>query len=162
MHDNLRKRSVMVIEWCCICKKSGKSIEHLLLHCEVARDLWSYILTLLGVEWVMPWRVLELLTSWGVSFGYGPTKEVWRLVPLCLMWCIWREQNARYFEDVETSMLELRKLLLSTLYIWIAAHHSLNVFSYADVLNLFSVRSYLGYSCILLVYEGCAPLRFIN
>jgi len=37
-HDNLRKRNV-VIEWCCIYKKSGESIEHLLLHCEVARDL---------------------------------------------------------------------------------------------------------------------------
>jgi hypothetical protein len=35
----------MVIEWCCMCRKSGESIEYLLLHCEVARDLWSYILT---------------------------------------------------------------------------------------------------------------------
>jgi hypothetical protein len=35
----------MVIEWSCLCKKSGESIKHLLLHCEVARDLWSYILT---------------------------------------------------------------------------------------------------------------------
>jgi hypothetical protein len=48
-------------------KKSGESIEHLLLHYEVARNLWSYILTLFGVEWVMPRMVLELLTSWGAS-----------------------------------------------------------------------------------------------
>jgi hypothetical protein len=84
----------VVIKWCCMCKNSGESIEHLLLYCEVARDLWSYILTLFGVEWVMPRIVLELLISWGASFGYGPTKEVWLLVPLCLMWCIWRERNA--------------------------------------------------------------------
>jgi hypothetical protein len=70
----------VVIEWCCMCKKSGESIKHMLLHCEGARDLWSYILTLFGVEWVMPRRVLELLNSWGMSFGYGPAKEVWRLV----------------------------------------------------------------------------------
>jgi hypothetical protein len=38
-HDNLRKRSVVVIEWCCMCKKSGESIEHLLLHCKIAGDL---------------------------------------------------------------------------------------------------------------------------
>jgi hypothetical protein len=43
-----------VIEWCCMRKKSGESIEHMLLHCEVVRDLWSYLLTLFGVEWVMP------------------------------------------------------------------------------------------------------------
>jgi len=73
-HDNLRKRSVVVIEWCCMCKKNGESIEHLLLHCEVACNLWSYILTLFGVEWVMPRRVKELLTSWEALFRYGSTK----------------------------------------------------------------------------------------
>jgi hypothetical protein len=113
-------------KWCCMCKKSGELIEHLLLHCKVARDLWSYILTLFGVEWVIPRKVLELLASWGAPFGYGPAKEVWQLVPLCLMWCIWRERNAQHFEDVETSMVELRKRLLNTLYIWIASQHSLN------------------------------------
>jgi len=44
MHDNLRKRNVIVIEWCCLCKKSGESIDHSLLHCEVTRDLWNYVL----------------------------------------------------------------------------------------------------------------------
>jgi hypothetical protein len=62
-HDNLRKRNVVVIEWYCMCKKNEESIDYLLLHCEVARDLWSYILILFGVEWVMPRTVLELLNS---------------------------------------------------------------------------------------------------
>jgi hypothetical protein len=141
-HDNLRKRNVIVIEWCCLCKKSGESIDHLLLHCEVARDLWSYVLILFGVEWVMPRTVLELLNSWGAAIGCGHAKEAWRLAPLCLLWCIWRERNARLFDDVETSMVELRKRLLNTLYFWIAPHHSLSVFTYVDFLNLFSVRPF--------------------
>jgi hypothetical protein len=29
----------VVVEWCCMCKKSGESIDHLMLHCEVAREL---------------------------------------------------------------------------------------------------------------------------
>jgi len=48
----------------------------------------------------------------------------------------------RHFEDIETLMVELRKRLLNMLYIWIASHHSLNVFTYAGFLNLFSVHSY--------------------
>ncbi len=32
--------------------------------------------------------------------------EVWRLAPLHLMWCIWRERNARSFEDREIVMLD--------------------------------------------------------
>jgi hypothetical protein len=51
----------------------------------------------------------------------------------------------------ETSMLELMKLLLNTLYLWIAAHHCLGVFTYADFLNLFSVFFLLG----VLLYNLC-------
>jgi hypothetical protein len=93
-HDNLRKKNIGVVEWCYLCKKSGEFIEHLLLYCDIARELWSYILILFGVEWVLPQRVLDLLTSWSDSFGCGPAKEVWRLVPLCLMWYLWLEMNA--------------------------------------------------------------------
>jgi hypothetical protein len=57
-------------------KKSGESIDHLLLHCNIARDLWSYFFTLFEVEWVMPRRVLELLTSWGDSLGCGQAKTI--------------------------------------------------------------------------------------
>jgi hypothetical protein len=32
--DNLCKKNIIVTEWCCMCKKSGESIVHLLLHCE--------------------------------------------------------------------------------------------------------------------------------
>jgi hypothetical protein len=59
---------------------------------------------------------------------------------ISLLWCIWREQNARLFEDVETSMVELRKRLLNTLYFWIAPYLSLSACTYVEFLNLFSVR----------------------
>jgi hypothetical protein len=48
-------------------------------------------------------------------------------------------------------MVELKKHLLNTLYVWIASHHSLNVFTYIEFLNLFFVRSYQGWSCLLPV-----------
>jgi hypothetical protein len=76
LFQELRKRYVIVIEWCCLCKKSGESIDHLLLHCEVARDLWSYILILFGVEWVIPRTVLELLKSWGRRLGVVMLKKL--------------------------------------------------------------------------------------
>jgi hypothetical protein len=78
-------------------KESGVSIDHLLLHCDVARELWSYIvarelwsyiLTFFGVEWVMPRQVIDLLYSWGCSVGCGTVKEVCKLALLCLMWCL--------------------------------------------------------------------------
>jgi hypothetical protein len=50
-----------VVDCCCICKISGKSIDNLFLHCEVERDLWSAIFTLFAVQWVMPSRVRPIV-----------------------------------------------------------------------------------------------------
>jgi hypothetical protein len=47
-----------------MCKRSGQSTDHLLLHCEVARDLCSAIFTLIGVQWAMLEKVMELLDCW--------------------------------------------------------------------------------------------------
>ena len=46
--DNLWKRNIMV-EWCYICKHYREPIDHLLLHCEVATELWNVFFQLFGV-----------------------------------------------------------------------------------------------------------------
>jgi hypothetical protein len=34
--DNLQKWRVIVMDRCCMCKRNGKSVNHLLIYCEVA------------------------------------------------------------------------------------------------------------------------------
>jgi hypothetical protein len=80
-HDNLRRRGIAVIEWCVLCKKHGESVDHLLLHCDVARVVWSSFYSLFGVEWVMPSSVLDLLSGWGTLLGRGPVFRIWKQVP---------------------------------------------------------------------------------
>jgi hypothetical protein len=63
--DNLWKRIMMIIDWCCMCKTSGQSLEHFLLHCMVARDIWLFVLVLFGVSWVMPKMVAQMLMECG-------------------------------------------------------------------------------------------------
>jgi hypothetical protein len=52
-----------VMNWCCLCKNSGESIDCLFLHCGVARELWVLVLNVFGVEWLMYNQVVELFTS---------------------------------------------------------------------------------------------------
>jgi hypothetical protein len=40
--DNLRKRNVIVVDWCCMCKRNGEFV-CLLLHCEVGKDFCASI-----------------------------------------------------------------------------------------------------------------------
>lgn len=58
--DNLRKKRVIVIDRCCMCKMNGESVDHLLLHCELARALWNAIFSRFSLSWVMPLRVVDL------------------------------------------------------------------------------------------------------
>ena len=64
MVDYLRKLNILIVDWCCMCKRSGESIEHLLLHCPVAMDIWIFVFVLFGIFRVMPRTVFEVLECW--------------------------------------------------------------------------------------------------
>ena len=116
--DNLHKGRVLVLDWCYMCKKCGESVDHLLLHCSIACEMWSLVFCLFGIHWVMPQKVIELFESWQGKFGRHRNIELWRIVPYCLLWCIWCKRNAKSFEGCERSMLEIKSFLLHTLLDW--------------------------------------------
>ena len=51
--DNLRKRKVLILDWCCLCKSNGESVDHLLLHFPIVFELWSMMFNLFGIYWAM-------------------------------------------------------------------------------------------------------------
>ena len=89
--ENLWYKGVAVIGWCYMCKKSGELVNHLFLHCPIAYELWSMVWTLFGLLWVMPHSVTDLFLSGQGSFGGHRSIDLWRAVPHCVLWCIWRE-----------------------------------------------------------------------
>ena len=78
-------------------------MDHLLLHYKFAHALWSEILCLFGVQWVMPKNVASLLFAWRNWLGKH-CSSIWNMVPACLMWLIWQERNTHIFEDVERDL----------------------------------------------------------
>jgi hypothetical protein len=42
-------------------------------------------------KWVMLRKVIELMANWRGQMGSRNILKVWRIAPLCLIWCIWRE-----------------------------------------------------------------------
>lgn len=47
-----------------MCYDDNYTVDHLLLHLDVARELWSLIFPLIGVEWVFSGKVMEVLHFW--------------------------------------------------------------------------------------------------
>ena len=127
-----KKRKVWILDWSYMCKSNGELVDHLFLHCPVAMDLWSMVLGLFGVTWVMPHTVLGLLGCWQGSFGRHRNGYIWSIVPHCLMWCLWRERNSRCFEDIERSSLDLK---LRTLLDWSFALQKQSFPSFIDLLD---------------------------
>ena len=70
-----------------MCKADGETIDHLFIHCTVARELWDAVLTLFGMHWVMPRWVVDLLDRWQGRMGRHRHIEIWKAIPHCLMWC---------------------------------------------------------------------------
>jgi hypothetical protein len=136
--DNLRKRRVIVINRCCMCKKTEETVDHLLLHCDVASVLWNSLFNRFGMSWVMPRRVIDLLAYWWSS-GRSRSAAVWKTAPICIFWCLWWERNNRSFEDLERSLEEILSLLYHSLYCWTSAYvHPLYI-SFSYFLTRFSI-----------------------
>lgn len=47
----------MYVNWCFMCKGDEESVNHVLLHCPVASELWNSIFSLFNLSWVMPGAV---------------------------------------------------------------------------------------------------------
>ena len=85
----LGRRGFTIMDWCCLCKCDGESVDNLLLHCGEVFRLWSFTFRSFGVFWRI-WLVKH-------------SSNIWNLVPHCVMRIIWKERNSRIFEDLVLS-----------------------------------------------------------
>ncbi len=115
--DNLRKRGFVLAGWCCLCKAADESVDHLFLHFRIARVIWSLVFRSVGIDWVLPHRVLDLLFGWWNWFG-KKSSGVWNLIPSCLMWTVWRERNSCIFENKELALDKLLEIFFGVLFDW--------------------------------------------
>ena len=59
--DNLQGRGFDFVDWCIMCRCSGETVNHLLLHCDKAYQLWSLVFRSFGINWVLPSSVADTL-----------------------------------------------------------------------------------------------------
>ena len=104
------------MDWCIMCRHCGETVDHLLLHCEMAYRLWSFVFITFGLSWVIPRSIPDLLFGWWNWLGKH-LSQIWNLVPLCILWCIWKERNQRTFEDLVSPVIKCLLLLVELLLI---------------------------------------------
>ena len=126
--------------WRCMCCCDGETISHLLLHCQVAYGLWSIVFWRFGILWVLPGCVPDLFFCWHNWLGKTHSK-IWNMLPSCLFWTLWREQNNRIFENTERTDSQLQEFFSNALYDWATVwgySSSTSVISFLDSLRISS------------------------
>ena len=117
MRDKLRLRGFDFIDRCIMCRCCGETMDHLLLHCGKAYRLWCFVFRIFWILWVPSCTVSDFHFSWWNWLGKH-SSNIWNLVPLCLMWCIWREHDWWMFEDLDRSEDQMLALFFGSLFDW--------------------------------------------
>ncbi|KAL4179299.1 hypothetical protein AMTRI_Chr13g119350 [Amborella trichopoda] len=59
--DNLQKRGFQFPNRCIMCLKEEETISHMLLHCDFTYSIWSQLIQLFSLSWVLPPSIQALL-----------------------------------------------------------------------------------------------------
>ena len=121
-------------------KSNGESVNRLLFHCPVAMKLWC---------------IVDLIASWQGRFVHHRNDVIWKAVPHCLMWGIWRERNFRSFEDSERSLPGLKLFFFRILLDWMSVVGCYSLCLICDLIDHCNLRDWLYCPiCINRVYLG--------
>ena len=116
--DNLKRRGMAFANRCFMCEEGEETINHLLIHCRIAKMLWELLLSIGGFSWVFPSSVRYTLLAWqGVAVG-NKRKKIWTAAAMCLFWTIWCARNRLAFENKVTSAQRLKINFVSNLWSW--------------------------------------------
>lgn len=94
-----------MVNRCYMCKCYAESCNHLLLWCPPVYDLWTSIYGMLGIKWAIAGLVKNELWAWA---RLGEKKKYLMLIPLSLMWVVWKEKNSRAFEGIENDFNSIK------------------------------------------------------
>jgi hypothetical protein len=138
--DNLKKRKIIIVDRCYLCKRDGESVDHLLLHCDVASTFCGimFFLGLVCLELCLEELSTYLLLGRRLE-GQGVLR--YGRWSICILWCVWKERNLRRFEYMENSLEDIVVSFLHMLYLWTVTFLSPLSISYSDFLFRFSLPS---------------------
>ncbi|KAL4199260.1 hypothetical protein AMTRI_Chr03g50280 [Amborella trichopoda] len=82
--NNLQKRGFQFPNRCIMCLNEEETISHLLLHCDFAYSLWSLLIQLFRLSWVLPPSTQTYEDSFRKS-----GKILWKASVAATLWHIW-------------------------------------------------------------------------
>ena len=114
--EMLKRRNFKLASRCPMCLREEESVDHLFIHCTWVSGLWYLSFSLLGVNWVQPLTIKNVLMSWTRKINRGWLLGIWKMIPLAIWWSTWKERNQRIFAGKARSYQDFKLYFLRTLY----------------------------------------------
>ena len=96
--DKLKRCKHITVNGCPMCQDE-ESVHHLLIHCVLSRKVWSAILKVFDMQWVMPLKVAYLFHQWRLRIKYVRMRILWKVVLYAVCWKIWLARNNHVFKN---------------------------------------------------------------
>ena len=115
--DRLHKVGIHCDQTCTLCKKENETHSHLFFTCEYSKAVWTG---------AMQWSNMNInACNWQIVMQYiqsqcngnNGTHQMSRLVLSITQYMIWKERNARRFQDIHQSVHELLNQIKNIVYI---------------------------------------------
>ena len=66
--DQLKRRGRALANRCCLCEEDEETIDHMLIHCKMARMLLDLFLSTVGTSRVFPCFIIHTFLAWQGAF----------------------------------------------------------------------------------------------
>ncbi|WVZ56128.1 hypothetical protein U9M48_006704 [Paspalum notatum var. saurae] len=118
--DRLAKRGLS----CPLCDQADESIQHILMQCVVARELWFQVLQKINLHAVSPPEASSRLTSWWSQSSRALPKDArkgFNSLVILVSWELWKHRNACVFEGVRPDVQAVLFAIVSEGQLWCRA-----------------------------------------
>nr|XP_027103148.1 uncharacterized protein LOC113724443 [Coffea arabica] len=96
--DDVMGKGVTLGSRCNCCQQSHETVSHLFLHGTVAKAVWEHFLKTFGLFPANSSSAASMLTHWFLSHSKVSAVHVRVLVPLLVLWFIWKSRNLARFQ----------------------------------------------------------------
>ena len=114
----------------------------------------------MGISWVQSSNVKDVFVAWRRRLKKCWVHGIWKLIPIAIWWCMWKERNHRIFDNKALSLQDLKLYVLGTLYSWSQVLKRSSTVSLLDFVDKIMFESLWAWWFLYLplLYMGVIPL----
>ena len=104
---------------CVFCKSEPESSTHLMLHCYFAWMVWADMMDWWELKGAFPGAVEGILHWWDRVALNRKEIWIWKVIPLAVIWSLWKLRNECIFKSVSPTLVDLCELIKIRVALWL-------------------------------------------